>query len=643
MQGVFCTTSGVAPDAETWGTMALCVLDAADVTHRTAWAKRSWGDSLLDFWDDLTGDGRLDERNAEGVDTPIASLAATIVLPPGETRALTFLLAWHFPNRLTWTPEKAGLESPVIGNYYATVYADAWDAAVRAAPNLPTLEADTVAFVRAFCESDLPAVVKEAALFNVSTLRTQTCFRTPDGRLFGWEGCGDKKGCCVGTCTHVWNYEQATAFLFGNLSRTLREVELAYATVPTTGYMSFRAHLPLAFAAEGVPAAADGQMGCLMKLYRDWRLCGDDDFLRALWPRAKKALEFCWIPGGWDADKDGVMEGCQHNTMDVEYFGPNPQMGAWYLGALRACEEMARYLGDTPFADTCHDLFARGSAWLDAHLFNGEYYEHHIVPPAGEAATAPGLRLGAGAKNLAEPELQLGAGCLIDQLAGQYLSHVCGLGYLLDKNNVQTTLASILKYNGRSSMRGHFNHLRTFALGDESALLMASYPRGNRPRRPFPYYNEVMTGFEYTAAVGLLYEGRIDEGVQVIADVRARYDGRKRSPFNEAECGHHYARAMASWGAVLALTGFGYDGVTQTMTFAAAGEPATWFWSNGSAWGTCAQEPASAENTRIVRLSVGQGRVALRRLQLRGVGALDLTPPQEITAGETATFVVRCG
>jgi len=192
-------------------------------------------------------------------------------------------------------------------------------------PSHERLEELTVRFVEAFCGSDLPEPVKEAALFNLSTLRSQTCFRTPDGHFYGWEGCGDQAGCCSGSCTHVWNYEQATPFLFGQLARSMREVEFRHAT-NADGLMAYRTFLPLDRALEMGKAAADGQLGCLMKLYRDWQLCGDDDFLRRLWPSARRALEFCWIAGGWDADQDGVMEGCQHNTMDVEYYGPNPQM-----------------------------------------------------------------------------------------------------------------------------------------------------------------------------------------------------------------------------------------------------------------------------------------------------------------------------
>jgi uncharacterized protein (DUF608 family) len=357
--------------------------------------------------------------------------------------------------------------------------------------------------------------------------------------------------------------------------------------------------------------------------------------LKTLWPHVKKAVEFCWIPGGWDANKDGVMEGCQHNTMDVEYYGPNPQMGIWYLGALRAAEEMARYVGDEEFAVTCRDLFDKGKAWIDANLFNGEYYEHHIQPPRSESDVAAVLQVGMGAKDPTKPDYQLGSGCLVDQLVGQYMAHVCGLGYLVEPQHVQKTLQSILKYNYRDNLYGHFNCMRSFALGNESVLLMADYPK-DRPVNPFPYFSEVMTGFEYTAAVGMLYEGQTAEGLKCIQNIRDRYDGAKRSPFDEAECGHHYARAMASWAAVIALTGFQYSGVDKSMTFAPG--QGMQFWSNGSAWGTCSLRETG--QSRDVELSVLGGSLTLSRFTLRGYGVHEFEEPVRLNAGQKADFKV---
>jgi len=633
-QGISMESRGVDRKVPQWGTLALATTAKRGVSYRTAWLQAGWGTSILDFWDDFSGDGKVEPRRAEGEDAPVASLAAQLRLPPGAVREVTFLLAWHFPNRLTWTPR--GEDSDVIGNYYAAQYRDAWDVLVKTVPQLTELEERTGRFVRAFCESDLPEVVKEAALFNLSTLRTQTCFRTLDGRFYGWEGCSGQSGCCMGSCTHVWNYEQATAFLFGDLAGRMREVEFMHAT-REDGMMSFRVHLPLERAQEFGKAAADGQMGCIMKVYRDWQLSGDDAMLEELLPKVKKAVEFCWIRGGWDGDRDGVMEGCQHNTMDVEYYGPNPQMGIWYLGALRAAEEMCRYAGDEAFADTCGELFARGSRWIDEHLFNGEYYEHQIRPPKRAADVADCLRVGMGAGKLRKPDYQLGPGCLVDQLIGQVLAHVCGLGYLVRPAHVRKTLRSIVKHNLRKNLRGHFNCMRSYALGDEAALLMASYPKA-RLKNPFPYFTEAMTGFEYTAAIGMLYEGQIGSGLRCLQNIRDRYDGRRRNPFDEAECGHHYARAMIAWAAVLALTGFHYSGVERRMTFAA--QEGNFFWSNGRAWGTCRIE--KVEEGMEVELVVLFGELMLSEFALSGLGEIRFARPARIQAGKKKEFCL-CG
>lgn len=647
VQGLFMFSRGVNKMSEYWGTMALTTT-ASKVTYKRSWGNEGWGLPLLHFWDNLSEDGKLEDEKFPPQDQPMGSLSASVTIPPYSEREVVFLLTWHFPNRRTWTPKQNkgkgcndsscgyGEPSDRIGNYYTIQYRNAWDVARKVAAQLPKLEAETIKFVSAFCNSELPDKVKEAALYNLSTLRTQTCFRTEDGRFYGWEGCANNKGSCHGSCTHVWNYEQATAFLFGELACRMREVEFLHMT-NEKGHMSFRVNLPIARALEFGVAAADGQMGCIMKMYRDWQVSGDDGMLKAFWPKVKKSLEFCWCKGGWDADRDGVMEGCQHNTMDVEYYGPNPQMGTWYLGALRAAEEMACYLNDDIFASTCRSLFEHGSKWIDANLFNGEYYEHKIRPIKPWQSIAKGLRAVYGMKCPGNPDKQLGQGCLVDQLVGQYMAHICGLGYLLKKRNIRTTLRSIMKYNFKTRMQGHFNNMRAFALNDEQALLMCSYPKGNRPKSPFPYFNEVMTGFEYVASIHMLYEGQVVNGLKSIEIIRNRYDGRKRNPFNEAECGHHYARAMASWAAVLALTGFNYSGVEQSMRFMA--KDGLHFWSNGYAWGTCKQK--SVKNGVKVELNVLYGSLKLKRFVLTGIAQVEFKTPKTITAGKTVCWHLK--
>jgi uncharacterized protein (DUF608 family) len=266
----------------------------------------------------------------------------------------------------------------------------------------------------------------------------------------------------------VWNYEVATPFLFGELSKTMRDVEFNYAT-KENGLMNFRADLPLSVANKRSNAAADGQMGCIMKFYRDWQLSGDNVFLKNNYAQVKKVMEFTWTEKGWDGNQDGVMEGSQHNTMDVNYFGPNPQMGFWYLGALRASEEMAKAMKDKAFAEKCKLLFAKGSQWMDANLFNGSYYEQKITDPKTFQyldMTNPATKI---------PAFQLGSGCLVDQLVGQYMAHICGLGYLGNKVNIQTASKSVMTNNYVPDFSDHFSANHPFN-GDQKRAL---YCRNN--------------------------------------------------------------------------------------------------------------------------------------------------------------------
>ena len=577
-RGIYFDSEGVDSTSAAWGTMALTTQESVGVTYRTASKKDSWSNSLLSFWDDFSADGELTEKYKQEEDDPMASLSVKKTIAAHTTATFSYFISWNFPNRYAWSDKN------LVGNYYSHQFANAWDVAEKVLSRLSKLESQTLDFVNAISQSSYPDVVKEAALFNLAVLRSQTVFRLPSGHLMGWEGVMDRKGSCEGNCTHVWNYELATPFLFGDLAMTMRDVEFNYST-KDNGLMNFRTDLPLSVANKKSNPAADGQMGCIMKFYRDWQLSGDNDFLKVNYAKVKKALEYAWTEKGWDGNQDGVMEGSQHNTMDVNYFGPNPQMGFWYLGALRASEEMAKAMKDKAFAQKCNSLFSKGSQWMDANLFNGSYYEQKITDPKTFQyldMTNPATKI---------PPFQLGNGCLVDQLVGQYMSHICGLGYLGNTANIQTASKSVMTNNFMPDFSAHFNNMRSYAMGNEAGLMMASWPKG-RLEVPFPYFSEVMTGFEYTAAVEMIYEGQKKDALKCIQAIRDRHNGAKRNPFSEPECGHHYARSMASWAAIIAWSEFSYSGVDHSMTITS--NPGTYFWSNGYAWGTCTVTKESA-------------------------------------------------
>ena len=562
LRGVVFRGDADKPDSEkplnrATGEFALVVpAEAGDVSLGARVCHAGWSDGLDQFWRRLVAKGDVGDM-AGREECHFGMVAVSFDLGPGETRAVPFAYAWRFPNRAQWEWTENGFYETInhVGNHYCRTWTTALSAAEAFFARLPELEEKTVAFVRSVADAaGVPAVVKEAALFNLSTFRSPTCFRTADGHFYGWEGVGDAQGSCYGNCTHVWGYEHALVDLWPDLAKDMRELEFRHA-MADNGAISFRIGQPLdRNARQHGKAAADGQMQCVVKAYECWAKTGDDDWMRSLYPFVKKALSFCWEKGGWDADRDGVMEGCQHNTMDVDYYGPNPQMEFLYLAALQAMERLAaKFDSDASFAAACARLRAAGAAWTEANLFNGEWYEHHVRPADGDflPETKAGWNRHADLKN---PDFQLGPGCLVDQLVGDYAARAVGLDPVADYAHARRATETILRRNRREKGDAPFNAMRDFVLAGERSLRMAWYPEDRKPKTPFPYYPETMTGFEYVVAAWLAETGDFAASEEVVRDIRERYDGEKRSPFDEAECGHHYARALASWTVFKAFT-----------------------------------------------------------------------------------------
>ncbi|HYK37783.1 GH116 family glycosyl-hydrolase [Alloacidobacterium sp.] len=620
--GLYMSNPGLAMGDPMAGSFVLAALASSDthISYWEGWPKGRWWNSPLLFWDQFSKSGELGTQPEPHDSVGVLCLQATII--PGKYVDFPFLLGWHFPNR---TPEWCGWDAPpgegktIIGNYYATRFKDAWDAVEYAAKNIGSLEARTMMFSETFRNSTLPGEVKDAASANLSTLATTTCFRTSDGEFHGFEGSDDTHGCCFGNCTHVWNYETATTFLFPSFARSLRKSAFGYA-MDDAGAIHFRQLLPDGKARSGF-AAADGQMGQIIHAWLDWKLSGDDAWLRGIWPRVKKALEFAWVQGGWDGNRDGVLEGVQHNTYDVEFYGPNPMCGIYYLGALNACAEMAGAIRDSSSANEYQRLYEQGRNWIDANLFNGEYYVQKIRGIRRDEI-APHLTSDMGSENTETPEYQVGNGCLVDQLIGQYLAETGGSGPLVSEANIRATLQSIYRYNYKASLADHNNVQRTYALNDEAAVVICDYGKAERPRIPFPYYAEAWTGQEYALAALMIRWGMAAEALEIVRSARLRHDGEKRNPWDEPECGHHYVRAMSSWSAFVSSSGFIYDGTKAHVTALprVPHERFSCFWSTGTGWGMFSYQP-HASGTRFT-LSILAGVLRCQSFEITGTGGI---------------------
>jgi uncharacterized protein (DUF608 family) len=630
LEGIFMTGGKHATDSPPFGTMAV-VTEWPDTTFKIRWERAGWWDDAQNFWDEFTqGRGRLpatpESTPSPDGQTDVGALGLRVTLEPEQSATLPFLLAWHFPNLTnTWNSEEA-VTGKRLGNWYATQWKDAWEAARYAIENRDRLEAETRAYHAALYDSTLPDAVLDAAGQNVSILRTTTVLRTEDGRMNAFEGCGDNDGCCPMNCTHVWNYVQTVAYLFPALERSVRLTDFQHNTRPN-GDMAFRTLLPLVGTLWAFKPAADGQMGTVMKAYREWLQSGDRGFLESVWPGVVRAVEHAWTPDGWDADRDGVMEGEQHNTYDIEFYGPNTMMGTFYLGALRAAEEMAKALGHADKAAEYRAVYERGRKKVSDTLWNGDYFiqdvnldfwEQH-VHSKWTRDTHPDTMLAE-----TEPRYQYGPGCLADQLLGQWFARVVGLGDLLPEEQIRGALSAIFRHNWKPDLTTHATVQRVYALNDEAGLLLCTWPNGGRPRYPFPYADEVWTGIEYQVAAHCLYEGLIEEGLQIVKGARDRHDGARRNPWDEFECGHHYARAMASWSLLTALSGCHYDAGAQHLDFAPkiARDDFRAFFSAGTAWGQFSQKREGDACTAT--LTVKWGDLTLQSLALPVTGKVQV-------------------
>jgi len=563
-----------APADKPWEQGAFCasVTDPdAKVNH--LWFRGGWFDTLTIAWKDVQDGACFDRPPAtDGEPSPGGTIFVPFRLNPGASKRVIVQLSWYVGrSNLRYGKDPQG-QSAAPGTYapwYSGRFSGIEAVAEYWRAHYEDLRRRSERFAETFYAQTLPPEVIEAVAANLTILKSPTVLRQTDGRLWCWEGCRDDAGCCPGSCTHVWNYAQAIPHLFAALERTLRQTEFGESQ-NQEGHQMFRAALPIRPLAHDFHAAADGQLGGIMKLHREWRISGDTEWMKSMWPKARKSLEYCIAT--WDPDHKGVLEEPHHNTYDIEFWGPDGMCTSFYLGALAAAVAMGKAAGDD--VSLFSELLEKGRRYMEEQLFDGEYF-YQQVKWEGLKAKSPteiGSFVGHYSPEALEllrkegPKYQYGKGCLSDGVLGAWLAEVCGVGAVLDAKKVASHLKAVHKYNLRRDLSEHANPQRpSYALGREGGLLLCSWPKGGELSLPFVYSNEVWTGIEYQVASHLMLMGMVNEGLEIVRTCRDRYDGRVRNPFNEYECGHWYARAMSSYGLLQGLTGAWYDAVDKVL------------------------------------------------------------------------------
>ncbi len=575
-------TSELREDAPGFGDMALMALD------REATGAATWPD-VASLADQFGNSGQLNGPEAAGPSpggqTVDGALTVAFRLAPGEKATVPFVLTWDFPNARHGQGAWGG-----YGNRYAAWWSDALGVARYVRANFDELTGLTRLYHDTLYASNLPVWLLDRISSQMAVLRSNTCFWTRSGYFGAWEGCSQGGGCCAGNCSHVWHYAQSHARLFPELARAMREQEYRHQT--PEGLIPFRQGLM-------TNPAGDAQCGAVLGTYREHLIGHDRKWLRRNWPAAKRAMEFQIAT--WDPDEDGVLVGPQHNTLDDELSGSSSWLGTMYLAALAAAERMADLQGDAQAAERYRRIGASGSEKQDEALWNGEYYVQ--IPEA-------------------EMQRDYGTGCHIDQVLGQWWAHQLDLGWVYPPERVRAALQSLLKHNLRADFRGITQSPRKFVADEDAGMQMITWPLGGRPdpQHCMRYADEVMSGFEYSAAAAMVQAGLLREGLAVVRAAQLRYDGRFRpglapgawgysgNPFGDDECGKFYARPMSIWSMLLACQGFIYDGPAGLVGFRPVWRPEDHrsFFTTAEGWGLFTQTRSGSKQTAQVELRRGR-------------------------------------
>jgi uncharacterized protein (DUF608 family) len=540
----------------------------------------------------------------------IGGVAQSLILEPGTSGTMPFVVAWHFANTIE------SVKGAETGHGYGKRFKDAAEAAQHVSGNFDRLDRTTRLWNATWYDSTLPYWFLERSIIPLGSLASPTCYRFADGRFYTYEGIRS----CWGHPNHVWHYAQAHARLFPELEQDVIErVWYGFGFKPD-GSMAYRGEY-------GGDSAIDGHCGVILAVLRAHQTNPDGEFLKRLWPRVKKSIEYA---NANDRDGDGLLDTPKLTTLDEPWHGVIPWTSSLYIAALKAGEQMALEMGDAEFAADCRQRAEKGRAAMDAKLFNGEWFVQIPDP---------------------ENPNKLGAyeTVHIDQVMGQGWAWQVGLGRVLNEDTTQTALRSLWKYNFARNLDAFDAQAdpkgRPYYADGEGGMILTANALGRET--PYGvnsefacYLNETMNGFEYQVGAHMIAEGMVKEGLAVLKTLDERYDGNKRNPFNEVECGDHYARSMASYGALIAISGFEYDGPARRIGFAPRLTPENFKapFTAAEGWGSYRQRFVGGKME--VGLEVKHGQVPLRAMSLVPPSGMVLRKVSASLGGRPAGAIV---
>ena len=573
-----------------YGSMALGVLNEGGVGGISAGAVVQFSDGIFNAKTEISATQPFGDDQKL-----IGSIGKDFALKPGEKTTVRYILSWYFPN--LYLPEFGG---KYLGRNYGKRFNSALDVAQQLGKRYEELADQTRLWRNTWYDSTLPYWFLDRTFLNTSILATNTCYIFQDGRFYGYEGVY----CCHGTCTHVWAYVQAVARLFPELERRLRErvdynPEIGFDS--ESGRIGHRGELTRS-------DAVDGHSGIILRTYREHQMSEDKSFLRRNYDKMKKAMSY--LINTYDSDEDGILTGGQHNTLDARWYGKITWLSLYYGAALRAAGEMADEMGDKEYGRYVRTLAGRGHKYIENKLFNGEYF---IQEPDPAHPESPGVF----------------NGCEYSQLLGQSLAYQVGLGQILDPKKVTTALDYLWKYNFSTDVgpfREIFKNGRWYAMPGEGGLIACTWPYGGqealtRGNRHFAgYLNECQNGYEYGATSLMMWHGMVYRALAHTRTLHDRYHGSRRNPWNEIECGDHYARSMASYGLFTAICGFEYHGPDGYIAFSPRLNPGNFkaAFTSAAGWGTFTQKLTGITQTEIIELKYGSLRLKTLAFDLPG-------------------------